>query len=361
MNRNKRQYSQCICCYKVVLLLAVLIVGSCRTSSAYQSNDGMKKAPTRTGYRVVQEFNIGGAGGWDYISIDSEARRLYVSHGQQVEVLDADSGRIVGRIPDTPGVHGVAIAGDLHRGFTSNGGDKSVTIFDTRTLKPIRKVPVQGTDYILYDPFTKRVFPLNNTVTVLDAQTGDVVGTIDLGGDPEAAVSDGKGKVFVNLADKGAIAVLDPRALQVTKTYPIRNCTRPHSLSYDSANERLFVGCQPGFVSVDATNGKSVFITLACSGVDSGAFDAQNKLIFQSCGEGVVSIIAQLTPDYYRLIETVPTQLWAKTMAFDPKTKYLYLPTAEFEIIPSGDSKFPFPFQERIKPGSFKVLVVGKN
>jgi hypothetical protein len=313
----------------------------------------------QTKYHVIKKFPIAGEGSWDYISIDPEARRLYVSHGTQLEVLDADSGKVVGQIPDTLGVHGAAIAADLHRGFTSNGREKSVTIFDTDSLKTIKKVPVNGTDFILYDPFSKRVFPLTEKVTVLDANSGDAVGQLDLGGDPEAAVSDGKGTVYVNLVDRKAVAVVDTKTLAVKGTYAIDHCTSPHSLSYDATNQRLFVGCREGFAALDATTGKVVDRSMICSGVDASGWDADNKLIFESCAEGVISIIRQVTPDYYELIETVPTQLFAKTMAFDPKTRNIYLPTADFEFIPDADPKKP-PTR-RSKTGSFQVLVVSRH
>jgi hypothetical protein len=323
------------------------------------SGIGGNTAAQTADYHVAKKLPIPGEGGWDYISIDPETRRLYVSHDAEIEVLDADSGRVVGQIPDTPGVHGAAIAADLHRGFTSNGREKSVTIFETVSLKTIKKVPVNGTDFILYDPFSKRVFPLTEKVTVLDAKTGDTVGELDLGGDPEAAVSDGKGTVYVNLADKKAVAVVDPRQLKVTKTYPIEYCTSPHSLSFDALNQRLFVGCREGLTVLDATNGKVVGGSMICSGVDASGWDADNKLIFESCGEGVISVIRQVTPDYYELIETVPTQLFARTMAFDAKTMNIYLPTAEFETVPStGPGKPP---QRRMKPNSFIVLVISKH
>jgi DNA-binding beta-propeller fold protein YncE len=313
--------------------------------------------PASPAYHLIQKFTIPGDGGWDYISVDSGARRLYVSHGTQVEVLDADSGKIVGQISDTPGVHGAAIAPELKRGFTSNGRDSSVTIFDTSTLKTIKRVDVNRPDFILYDPFSKRVFPMNEKITVLDAQTGNKAGEVDLGGEPEAAASDEKGTIYVNLADKKAVAVVDSKNLKVTKTYPIESCTSPHSLAYDLANQRLFVGCRDGLAVLDATTGKVVGRSLMCSGVDAGAFDPENKLIFESCGEGVISVIRQVSADYYELVDTVKTQLWAKTMAFDTKTRKIFLPTAEFETIPNPDAQRPF--KRQMKSGSFAVLVVG--
>jgi len=308
-------------------------------------------------YHPTKELSIGGDGGWDYITVDSAAHRLYVSHGMQVDVLDEDSGKPVGVIPDTPGVHGIAIAADLKRGFTSNGGDGSVTIFDSETLNAIKKVKVNAPDFILYDPFSKRVFPMNEKITVLDATTLETAGELDLGGDPESAVSDGKGTAYVNLADKGAIAVVDVQALKVTKNYPIADCVSPHSMAFDSASQRLFVGCRNATLAVvDALTGKVVAHQQTCSGVDAGGFDPDNKLVFISCSEGVISVIHEVSPDFYELVDTVKTELWARTMAFDPVTKKIYLPTADIETVTSPDPKKPFV--RKMKPGSFRVLVV---
>ena len=313
------------------------------------------------GYKVTKTFAVRGEGGWDYIAVDSASRRLYVSHGDQIQVLNADSGKLLGQIP-APGAHGVALAPKLHRGFTSNGKDKSVTVFDATTLAVIKKIQLEsGTDFILYDPFSERVFPMNKKTTVVDAQTGEIAGILDLGGSPEAAVSDGKGTVYVNLEDKNAVAVVDPIALSVMKTYRIDRCTAPSSLSYDGASQRLFVGCRDGFAALDATTGKVVDTSLMCSGVDAGSFDSEEKLVFESCGEGVISVIREITPDQYELVETIPTQLWARTMAFDLKTKNIYLSTAEIETLPNADAKSASSFQRKIKRGSFTVLIVAKQ
>lgn len=312
-----------------------------------------------TGYTITKTFHVPGDGGWDYIAVDGDSRRLYVSHGDVIQVLNADSGKVLGQVP-APGAHGVALAPELQRGFTSNGKDKSVTVFDTKTLAVIKTVKLEGgTDAILYDPFTKRVFPINEKITALDAATGEVAGTVDLGGDPEAAVSDGKGMIYVNLADKMAVAVVDPKALTVTKTYPIEHCTSPHSLSLDDATQRLFVGCREGLAVLDATSGKAVTTSLMCTGVDASGFDPEHKLIFESCAEGVITVEREFTPDNVRIIETIPTKLWARTMAFDPKTKNIYLPTSDFEFLPDADPKKP-P-QRRWKADSFSVLVVSRR
>jgi hypothetical protein len=316
-------------------------------------------ASAYTAYRPGAHFDIGGEGGWDYASVDSEDRRLYVSHYKQLEVLDADTGRIVGIVSGTQGVHGAAIAHDLGRGFTSNGQDNSVSIFDLSSLKVIRKVPVNRPDFILYDSFSHRVFPLNEKTTVLDATTGDTVGQVDLGGEPEAAVADGKGTVYVNLVNVGAIAVIDAKSLKVTRRYSIReSCVAPKSLSLDLTNRRLLVGCSNGFRVVDADSGRIVGSSTMCGGVDGGAFDPQSRLVFESCAEGVVSVIRQVTPDVYELAQTVGTQLFAKTMAFDSKTRRIYLPVADLEWPDNSEDARKSTVRSRLVPATFRILVL---
>lgn len=335
-----------------IVLLVFLFLPLANASAAADS--------AQSSYHALQKFSVPGEGSSDYISVDSTARRLYVSHGTRLEVLDADTGEVVGQILDTPGVHGAAIAPDLKKGFTSNGRDKSVTIFDTETLKTIKKVTVGDPDFILYDSFSKRVFPLSAKVTVIDAITGNTLGEVDLGGTPEAGASDGNGTLYVNLVDKGAVAVVDVRSLKVTKTFAIDRCTSPRSLLYDGASRRLFVGCTGWLAVLDAATGRIVGGSLMCSAEDAAGWDPDNKLIFESCAEGVISIIRQRSPDYYELVDTVKTEIHSGTMAFDSKTKKIFQPTAKFETVPNTDSKYPYPFKPQMIPGSFSVLVVGK-
>ena len=198
---------------------------------------------------------------------------------------------------------------------------------------------------------------MSEKITVLDATTGETASELDLEGDPESAVSDGKGTLYVNLADKGAVAVVDVHALRLTKTYPVDDCVSPHSMAYDAASQRLFIGCRNSTLAVvDALTGKVVAHQQTCSGVDAGGFDPDSKLVFISCGEGVMSVIHELSPDYYELVDTVKTQLWARTMALDPVTKKIYLPTADIETVATSDPKKPFV--RKMKAGSFRVLVV---
>lgn len=297
------------------------------------------------GYSVTRKILIPGQGSWDYLSVDEAARRLYVSHGTQVEILDIDSLTVVGNIPKTPGVHGVALAPDLNRGFVSNGQAATVTIFDLKTLKPIAEVPTgQKPDAIIYDPTTSRVFAFNggsNSATAIDAATGKVVGTIDLAGGPEFATADGNGFVFDNLEDESQVLKINTRDLKIEQRWPTAPCAAPSSMAMDRANRRLFLGCRSKVMAVmNADTGQVITSLPIGDHVDATAFDAETKLIFNSNGEGTITVIHQDGPDKYSFVETVKTAPRAKTMALDPRTHRLFLSTAE--------------------NGQFEVLVVGK-
>lgn len=302
-------------------------------------------APPVDGYSVIKKIPISGEGSWDYLTVDEAARRLYVSHGTQVDVIDVDSGNIVGSIPKTLGVHGIAIAPDLGRGFVSNGKTASVTIFDLKTLKPIADVPTgQKPDAIIFDSATSRVFAFNggsNSVTAIDAATGKVAGTVDLGGGPEFAAADGNGFVYDNLEDESLVLKIDSRKLAVTQRWPTAPCASPSSMAMDRANRRLFLGCRSKVMAVMNADTGQVIATLPIGDhVDATAFDPETKLIFNSNGEGTVTVIRQDSPDKYSVVETVKTLPKAKTMALDTKTHRLFLSTAE--------------------SGQFELLVVGK-
>ena len=302
-------------------------------------------AATGGGYSVTRKVPIHGQGSWDYLTVDEDARRLYVSHGTQVEVLDIDSLNVAGNIPKTPGVHGVAIAPEFGRGFVSNGQTSSVTIFDLKSLKPIADVPTgQKPDAIIYDPATSRVFAFNgggNSATAIDAATGRVVGTVDLGGGPEFAAADGKGLVFDNLEDENLVLKINSRELKVEQRWPTAPCSSPSSMAMDRANRRLFIGCRSKVMAVlDADTGKVITTLPIGDHVDATAFDPETKLVFNSNGEGTITVIHQDSPDTYSIVETVKTAPRAKTMALDPKTHRLFLSTTE--------------------NGQFEVLVVGK-
>jgi hypothetical protein len=332
-----------------LLLSILLLVGS----------SSVAQVPGQSGYHIENTYTIPGNGYWDYIEVDGKSHRLYVAHGDEIDVLDSTSGEMIGRVKDTPGAHGVALAPELSRGFVSNGLGNSVTIFSTTDLSVTKTVKVNQPDFILYDSYSHRVFPFSKTTTVLDAWSGDPVGKVDLGGDPEAGVSDGKGTVYVNLADKSSIAVINTKTITIRNRYPLENCATPHSLLYDRITDRLFVGCQNGLEVVDASRGTVVGRSVACSNVDGAGFDPEQKLIFESCYEGVVSVIRQWSPDYYDLVDTVRTALFAKTMAFDPVSRKLFLPRGEFEIVP--DKVHLGSFKRQLKPNSFSVIVLSKQ
>jgi DNA-binding beta-propeller fold protein YncE len=318
-----------------------------------------------TGYKVTGRYPIGGVGGFDYIAIDSSARRLYVSHGTQVEVLDADSGKLIGTIADTPGVHGAAIASAFKHGFTSNGREHKVSMFDSTTLALIKKIDVgKGPDGIYYDPRTKRVFTNNHgshDITAIDAATGNVVGTVPAKGDGESAIIGGDGLIYVNIEDTAEVIAFDPKSLEVKQRFPIGVAKVPTGLAYDARTNRLFIGCrnQPKMVVMDARTGKVIDSFPIGAGVDFAGFDPDAHLIFFSCSDGTLSIYREKSADVYEDAGAVKTQPSARTMAFDPKTKKIFLPAAEYtETPPAQPGGRPTRSQ---KPGSFVVVVVGKS
>lgn len=301
-------------------------------------------AQTAGGYHVTKKIPIAGEGSWDYLTVDESARRLYVSHGTQVEVLDVDSGAIVGKIANTLGVHGIAIAPDLGRGFVSNGQSSTVTIFDLKTLKTIADVPTgKKPDAIIYDPATSRVFAFNggsNSATAIQAADGKVAGTVDLGGGPEFAVADGSGFIYDNLEDESLVLKINSRSLKVEQRWPTAPCASPSSMAMDRPSRRLFVGCRSKVMAVMNADTGQVITTLPIGDhVDATAFDPDSRLIFNSNGEGTITVIHQDSPDKYSVVENVKTLPRAKTMALDPKTHQLFLSTAEagqFEVLMVG-------------------------
>ena len=317
-----------------------------------------------TSYKVITRYPVPGDGGFDYVTIDSAARRLYISHATQVDVVDADSGKVVGTIADTPGVHGAAIASEFKHGFTSNGRENKVSMFDPATLALIKKIDVgRGPDGIYYDPKTKRVFTNNHgthDITAIDAKTGDVVGTVKAEGDGEQAVIGANGMIYVNSENTNEVLAFDPKSLEVKNRFPIGVAKTPTGLAYDAKTNRLFIGCrnEPKMVVMDAATGKVINSFPIGSGVDFAGFDPSAKLIFFSCGEGVLSIYHEKSADQYEDAGAVKTQPSAKTMAFDPKTKKIFLSAAEYVESPAAaGQKRP---SRTVKPGSFVIVVVGK-
>jgi DNA-binding beta-propeller fold protein YncE len=323
------------------------------------------KAPGPSGYHLLKKIPLGGEGFWDYITFDPATRRLYISRGTRVVVLEVDSGKTVGEIPNTDGVHGIALAPEFNRGFTSNGRAGTVTIFDLKTLKVIGSAQA-GTnpDAIIYDASSKRVFAMNGrskNATAIDAATGNVVGTIPVDGKPEFAVADGAGHVYVNIEDKSEEQVIDSQNLKVTATWPLKPCQEPSGLAMDITHRRLFAGCDNKMMAViDADSGKVVATPEIGEGVDANAFDAELGYAYASNGEsGTLTVVHEESPDKYSVVENVPTQAHARTMAQDPKTHQVFLVTADFGPAPAATPDNAHPRPTMVKD-SFVVLIFGK-
>jgi Uncharacterized conserved protein len=308
--------------------------------------------------KLVNKISIEGNGSWDYISVDEASSKIYVSHATVAQVIDSKTGTLVGTIPDTKGIHGIAIAADLNKGFTSNGRDSSVTVFNLKTLEVIAKVKVTGKnpDAILYDAFSQKVFTFNggsSNSTVIDAKENKVVTTIPLDGRPEFSVTNGNGKVYVNIEDKSLINVINSKTLQVEKRWSIAPGEEPSGLALDNSTHRLFSVCSNKLMVVSDAEAGTVITTLPigdrCDGV---AFDPKYKRAYSSNGEGSITVVQEVNANKFKIIETVSTQAGAKTIAIDKMTHHLYLPTAEFEAATSGSRR------PAVKPNSFVILDV---
>ena len=314
-------------------------------------------AATPTGYHVTGEIKIGGEGGWDYLTVDSAARRLYVSHATHVVVVDLDANKVIGDIPDTPGVHGIAIAPELNRGFISNGRGNNVTIFDLKTLKATGKAATgENPDSIRYDSVSGRVFAFNGrskNATAIDGKSGTVAATIALPGKPEFSVADGKGKVYVNIEDTNEIVEIDAAKAVVSKKYSLSPCDGPSGLAIDAKNRRLFSVCSNRLMAVsDPDAGKVIATPAIGGGSDGAAFDPGAGYAFSSNGDGTLTIVQQ-TGGKWDVLENIATERGARTIAVDEQTHKVYLSAAK--TAPSaGGGRATF------LPDTFKVLVVGK-
>jgi DNA-binding beta-propeller fold protein YncE len=320
-------------------------------------------AELHASYHVVRHIKVGGQGGWDYPTVDSAAHRLYLSHSDRVEVIDIDHQKVIGTIPKTDGVHGIAIAPDAKRGFVSNGRAGTMTIFDLEKLTPIAEVKVTGDnpDAILYDPATKHVFTFNGrgqNTTVLDTD-GKVVATIPLGGKPEFAQSDLAGHVFVNIEDKNEIADIDAKSNTVAHRWAIAPCEEPSGLAIDRAHHRLFAVCgNQKMVVVDDQSGAVVASVAIGRGVDGAAFDDRNQMAFSSNGaDGTVTIVHEVSPNEFTIVDNVATGRGARTIAIDEKTGHVFMPTAQFGPPPAPTPDRPRP-RPSILPDSFEVIEV---
>jgi DNA-binding beta-propeller fold protein YncE len=315
-------------------------------------------------YKVSGSIPIGGSGGWDYLTVDNEGHRLYVSHGGQVEVIDLQTHKAVGKVSGMSRIHGIAIAKDLGLGFISDGGSNEVVVFDLKTLAPGNKIKTgKNPDGIVYDSASKRVFAFNGgsqNATVIDAQSGKVDGTIALGGKPEFPVSDGGGNIFDNIEDKNEIVEIDSKSLTVKGHWPIAPCESPSGLAFDAANRRLFAVCDGKKMAVvDADSGKVVATPEIGDGPDAAGYDASTKLAFSSNGEGTLTVIREKSKDSYVPVDVIPTAKGARTMALDTSTHTIYLPTAEFGPAPAATAQNPHP-RPSVLPGTFKILIVSQ-
>jgi len=321
-------------------------------------------APQAGGYHVIRRIPVGGEGGWDYLRIDSDTHRIYISRGTHMMVVDENSGKVIGDLPNTKGIHGVALAPDLGKGFTSNGGDESVTVFDLKTIKPLATIKVTGEnpDSIIYDPQSKRVFTFNgrsSNATAIDAVTGKVVGTVTLNGKPEEPALDGRGNMFVNLEDKSSILEFDVKTLAVKGTWPLAPCEGPSALAYDSAHHRLFAACDKILAVVNADNGKVVASPPIGGDPDGDGFDPGTGMVFASCREGLVSVLHQDAPDKYSSVGNITTQFGTRTMTIDPKTHHVFTVTADFKAAAAPTPENPRPRPQPIE-GSFVILEIGQ-
>jgi len=317
----------------------------------------------KTGYRISNRIHLEGDGGWDYLSMDDATSRLYISHSTIVQVLDVNEKKVVGTIPDTKGVHGIALARDLNKGFISNGKDTSVTIFDLKTLQVITKIKITGNnpDAILYDPFTHKVFTFNgrsSNSTVIDANTNKVIGTIELPGKPEFSVSDGRGKVFVNFEDKSQICLINPTTLKIEKIWPVAPGEEPSGLAIDTEGHRLFSVCGNKLMIVlNADNGNVIATLEIGDRVDAVVYDPGLKRIYSSNGEGTMTVVQEVNKDTYKVLENFPTQKGAKTIALNQKTHRIYLSTADFDAAPAPTAENPRP-RATVRPNTFTILEV---
>lgn len=310
-------------------------------------------------YKVVKTWKLGGDGFWDYIKADSDGERLFIARATRVMVVDTTSGKLVGEIPDTPGVHGIAFDSANGRGYTSNGREDTVSVFNLKSLAVEKKIKVgSGPDAILFDPYSKRVFTFNgrgHDTTAIDAAKGEVAGKLELGGKPEFAATDEKGTVFVNIEDTSELVAFDPEKLTVKSRWKLAGCEEPSGLAIDRKNRRLFAGCGGGktMAIVNADNGKVVATPAIGEGCDATAFDPERGYAFASAGNGTITVIKEDSADKFSVAQTVTTQKGARTMTVDEKTHQLFTVTANV----TGATRET----RKMEPDSFVVIVVGET
>jgi DNA-binding beta-propeller fold protein YncE len=345
--------------YRFAALVAILSLGYFLPAFS-----AFPKPPAASGYRLAQKIKLGGSGGWDYLEVDPATHRLFISRGNHVIVVDPESGKIIGDIPNVPGVHGIAIADEFNKGFITNGKAGDATMFDLTSLAVTASIKTDnGSDGTIYDPFSKRVFTFNgeaNTSTAIDAASGKAVATFPLGGGPEFAASDAKGKIFVNLEDKSSLVKLDAKTLKIENTWALAPCESPSGLAIDAAHEILIVGCHNQLMEfVDGNSGKVLGTVPIGQGVDANRFDPATGYAFASCGDGTLTIAHEDSPTQFTLVEKIETQRGARTMALDYATHAVYLVTAELGRTPAPTPENPHA-RPPVLPDTFTLLIYKK-
>jgi YVTN family beta-propeller protein len=320
----------------------------------------MQSATAQSGYKLSKTFHIASSGGWDYITVNPQSNKLYVSHGTQVNILDKATGDSLGVIANTTGVHGIAFINDLNKGYTSNGRTNNVTVFDLKSNTVLSQVATgENPDAIFYEPFSKKIITCNGRskdLTIIDAATDKVVATIPVGGKPETAVSDEAGKVFVNIEDKNEIVAIDINKNAVIARWSLGDADGPTGLAIDIKTKRLFAGCEKKLVVMDATNGKVVTTVAIGDGCDGVAFDSNTKTIFTSNGgSATMSVIKEASKDKFDLVENVVSKKGARTICVDESTHKVYMPAADYEPQAAGEKGRP-----KMITGSFQVIVFEK-
>ena len=324
---------------------------------------GFAAANANADYHIVKSIRVGGEGGWDYLEPDPIGRRLYISHEKHVVVIDMDTLKVVGDVPDSPGMGGVTFSRELNRGFTANGDEDTVGVFELSTLKPIAKWKATGRrpNQIAYEPVTQRVFSFNSTgrnITVFDAKTGNVLSTLEVDGRTEFFAMDGKGMIYDSLQDKATIIAIDAKIMKVVATYPLAPHAQPAGTTMDPQTRRIFVACRSkSFLVLDADTGKILATFPIGERNDAAKFDPGTRLAFASNGDGTLAVVHEDSPDQFTLEQTVKTEYGARTMAVDTKTHRVFMPSADWAPVPAPTSDNPNPRRPMV-PGSFHVLVL---
>jgi WD40 repeat protein len=335
----------------ILTLLLLITIGLCRSQDV------------KSEYKIADKIHLDGDGGWDYLVVDDSTSRLYVSHGTIVQVVDTKKNKVIATIPDTKGVHGIALAGDLNKGFISNGKDTSVTVFDLKTLKVNTVIKVSGNnpDAILYDPFSQKVFTFNgksSNSTVIDAKTDKVIGTINLPGKPEFSVTDSKGKIYVNIENKSQVCQVNPVSLKIEKNWSVKPGMEPSGMAIDIDDHQLFIVCSNKMMIVlDVRSGKVISSLEIGEGVDGVAYDPGLKRIYASNGDGTLTVVKKENINTFSVLENFPTQIGARTISLSPKTHRIYLPVAKYQAPPPATAENPHP-RPAPKSGTFTVLVI---